>query len=169
MQSESGDNSAMPSIKNDNPKGPGVRFPPPLIMLFCLLGAFGLHYLLPLGIGFDAPTNLIGLFFVFGSLVILVICALDSRRAGTAIEPWKPTSSIVYSGCYVFSRNPIYLSFCMFLFGVGITADSLWLLLSCIPCGVAIYYVAIVKEEAYLEQKFGAGYLQYKQRVRRWF
>lgn len=169
MQNDSSDNAPMNTDMNANPKGPGVRFPPPFIMLLCLFGGIGLDYLMPLGIGFASPLNWIGLLFILGSVVILVVSALAFRKARTAIEPWKPSTKFIYSGCYEFSRNPIYLSFCMFLFGTGITADSLWILLSTLPCSVAIYFVAIVKEEAYLEQRFGADYLQYKQRVRRWF
>lgn len=168
MRDESADNTPMPTQKNESARGAGVRFPPPIILLLCLAGGIGMQYVLPLRIGFAAPLNLIGLVFVIGALVILAICARAFRRAATAIEPWKPTTSMIYNGCYVFSRNPIYLSFCLLLFGIGITADSLWILLSTIPCAVAVHYVAIVREETYLEQKFGTDYLQYKQKVRRW-
>lgn len=171
MHAGTGKDSVKGSAKDsakDSAKGAGVRFPPPLILLLCLLGGSGMHYLMPLRIGFAAPLNLIGLVFVFAALVIVAICALAFRRAATAIEPWKPTTTVLYDGCYSFTRNPIYLSFCLLLFGIGITADSLWILLSAVPCGISIYFVAIVREEAYLEQKFGADYLQYKKKVRRW-
>jgi len=168
MQNNSGSNSPNTAPNNDFPRGAGVRFPPPLILLACLLGGVGLHYQLPLGIGFVSPLNLTGLVFVIAALIVLAQCALAFRKAATAIEPWKPTTSMVYSGCYAYSRNPIYLSFCLLLFGIGITADSFWILLSTVPCAVAIYHVAIVREEAYLEQKFGKDYLEYKKKVRRW-
>ena len=156
------------STLSEDTHGAGVRLPPPLILLLCLLAGIGLHYLLPLRIGFESPLNLIGVVFIVSALVIVGLCALAFRRAATAIEPWKPTTSMLYSGCYAFSRNPIYLGFCLLLFGIGITANSLWILLSTIPCATGIYYAAIVREEAYLERKFGADYLQYKQQVNRW-
>lgn len=168
MDDDLGGNAAMAMQKNDDSRGAGVRFPPPFILLLCLLAGIGLHYLLPLRIGFTAPLNLIGVIFIIGALVILAQCALAFRRAATAIEPWKPTTSMLYNGYYKYSRNPIYLSFCLLLFGIGITANSLWILLSTIPCAIGIYHVAIVREETYLEQKFGTDYLQYKQKVRRW-
>lgn len=168
MQNTPGNNPTMTNLKNDPPRGAGVRFPPPLILLACLLGGIGLHNQLPLSIGFVAPMNLTGLVFVIAALVVLAQCALAFRKAATAIEPWKPTTSMVYNGCYAYSRNPIYLSFCLLLFGIGITADSFWILISTGPCAVAIYYVAIVREESYLEQKFGKDYLEYKKKVRRW-
>lgn len=168
MAADTDDKLETSSTLHDDTRGAGVRFPPPLILLLCLLAGVGLHNSLPLPIGFTSPLNLVGLVFVFSALVIVALCALAFRRAATAIEPWKPTTSMLYSGCYTFSRNPIYLSFCLLLFGIGITANSLWILLSTVPCSVGIYYAAISREEAYLERKFGADYLQYKQQVRRW-
>jgi len=153
---------------DDNPKGAGVRFPPPLIFLLCLFASIALQWLMQLDLGIPEPINLFGLIFVVIAIAILTVTALAFRRAHTAIEPWKPTSTMLYSGCYAFSRNPIYLSFCLCLFGLGIAANNIWLLLSFIPCGIAIYYVAIAREEAYLESKFGDEYLQFKRRVRRW-
>jgi len=157
-----------PDVGDDNPKGAGVRFPPPLIFLLCLFASIGLQWILQLDLGIPEPLNLLGLIFVVIAIAILTVTALAFRRAHTAIEPWKPTSSLVYSGCYKFSRNPIYLSFCLCLLGLGIAANNIWLMLSFIPCGIAIYYVAIAREEAYLERKFGNEYLQFKRRVRRW-
>jgi len=132
------------------------------------LTSIGLQRFLPLELGIPMPLNFLGLTFVIIAIAILTVTALSFRKAHTAIEPWKPTSKLLYSGCYAYSRNPIYLSFCLCLFGLGIAANNLWLLFSCIPCAIAIYYIAIAKEEAYLEQKFGEDYLQFKRRVRRW-
>ena len=35
-------------------------------------------------------------------------------------------------------------------------------------CAIIIFFTAIRHEEAYLEEKFGDSYREYKQRVRRW-
>lgn len=168
MSDESGNNAPEPNIATESPKGAGVKFPPPLVFLLCLLAGSGMQFQFPLSLGISRPMNFLGLLFVLAAFIILGMCWLAFRRANTAIEPWKPTTSILYSGCYGFSRNPIYLSFCMCLLGIGIFADSLWIVLSCFPCGGAIYLLAIKKEEAYLERTFGAEYQDYKLRVRRW-
>ena len=52
--------------------------------------------------------------------------------------------------------------------GVGIILNSFWMLFSFLPSAVLVYFVAIKKEETYLEKKYGAEYLQYKKNVRRW-
>ena len=52
--------------------------------------------------------------------------------------------------------------------GVGIAADSIWILGLFIPTLAVMRYGVIVREEHYLENKFGEEYLRYKRRVRRW-
>ena len=111
---------------------------------------------------------------VFGIVLMLFAVAVAGlinatfKRAGTAIEPWKPTSNIVTTGFYAWSRNPIYTGFCVFNIGLGISLNNLWVFLSFIPGAVLVYFIAIVREEAYLEEKFGEEYLAYKRQVRRW-
>lgn len=104
---------------------------------------------------------------LFGfSLIVLVIRSF--KRVETNIEPWKPTTKIVSTGVFAYSRNPVYAAFCIISIGVGIILNSIWILLSVIPSGILVYFIAIKKEELYLEEKFGEEYLRYKSKVRRW-
>jgi len=90
------------------------------------------------------------------------------RAAGTPVPARKPTTVIVRSGPYRFSRNPIYLAFSVFQLGIAICANSVWLLATLVGAVALIHYVVIRREEQYLERKFGAQYLDYKASVRRW-
>lgn len=54
------------------------------------------------------------------------------------------------------------------LAGLAVGFDDLWLLAMLVPFTLTIRYGVIAREEAYLERKFGAVYLAYKSRVRRW-
>jgi protein-S-isoprenylcysteine O-methyltransferase Ste14 len=58
----------------------------------------------------------------------------------------------------------------MFLFyaGIGLAARSTWVFVLAPPLAIAVRYGAIAREEAYLEQRFGDAYRDYKARVRRW-
>src|ERR1700722_2391981 len=90
------------------------------------------------------------------------------HKAGTRVETYKPTTTIVADGPYRFSRNPIYLGIFVSQTGLAIGFDNLWLLAMLVPFGFVIRYGVIAREEAYLERKFGAVYGGYKSRVRRW-
>ncbi len=89
-------------------------------------------------------------------------------RARTHFETWRPTTAIVDSGPFGFTRNPIYLSFALAYVGVTLVRNALApLLLLPVALGV-IRRGVIEREERYLQRKFGAVYSDYHARVRRW-
>jgi protein-S-isoprenylcysteine O-methyltransferase Ste14 len=149
-------------------KGAAVKVPPPLLFLSVLLLAYGLDAVVPLRIA-DSSVLVFGGYALVGiSLLIIGIAAWSFRRVNTHIEPWKPTTTMIMTGLFAISRNPIYLAFCIAGVGIGMILQSWWVLFSCIPAAMLVYHFVITREEAYLEQKFGEAYLQYKARVRRW-
>jgi len=155
-------------VASQDKKGPGVRFPPPAIFASCILLAAGLHSLWPVHLGIPESVRMLGYVLTLLGVVVAILVATSFRRLGTAIEPWKPTTAIVTTGFYAWSRNPIYAGFCLIAIGVGIASNSLWIVVSFLPAAFFLYHIAIVKEEAYLEEKFGKEYLDYKAKVRRW-
>jgi protein-S-isoprenylcysteine O-methyltransferase Ste14 len=90
------------------------------------------------------------------------------RAAGTPVPARKPTTVIVRTGPYRFSRNPIYLAFSLLQLGIAIWVNSLWLIATLVAAVGLIHYVVIPREEQYLERRFGAEYLNYRASVRRW-
>ncbi|MDA1289845.1 MAG: isoprenylcysteine carboxylmethyltransferase family protein [Proteobacteria bacterium] len=140
-------------------KGAAVKFPPPAIFASCILLGSGLQYLRPVGLGIPESIEVLGYLLVLFGITIAILVATSFQRAGTAIEPWKPTTSIVTTGFYAWSRNPIYAGFCLINIGIGIANNSLWIFVSFIPAAFLLYHVAIAKEEAYLAEKFGEEYL----------
>jgi protein-S-isoprenylcysteine O-methyltransferase Ste14 len=153
--------------KQDN-KVAAVKFPPPAIFASCILLGAGFQYLRPVGLGIPESIEIFGYLLVLFGITIAILVATSFRRAGTAIEPWKPTTSIVTTDFYAWSSNPIYAGFCLINIGIGIASDSIWIFVSFIPAAFLLYHVAIAKEEAYLAEKFGEEYLTYKNKVRRW-
>lgn len=153
-------------------KGAAVRFPPPIIFIILMLLSYGLHYIYPLSLIGPLTGSLIltclGGALVLLSLVCIFYLSRVFNRLKTHIEPWKPTSAIITTGIYGYSRNPIYVAFAVSTIGIGLMANSLWVMMSFLPASMAVYIVAIKKEEVYLEQKFGEEYLNYKNKVRRW-
>ncbi|MCH6585044.1 MAG: isoprenylcysteine carboxylmethyltransferase family protein [Proteobacteria bacterium] len=139
----------------DDKNGAAVKFPPPLIFLFLLLAAYGLQHIWPIGIGASSGLKYIGGGVVMLGIGIVILVAQSFKNAETNIEPWKPTTKIISTGIYAYSRNPIYAGFCLVSIGIGIFSNSFWILISFIPSAVLVYYIAIRKEEVYLEKNSG--------------
>jgi protein-S-isoprenylcysteine O-methyltransferase Ste14 len=89
-------------------------------------------------------------------------------RAGSNVPTNMPTTSIVDTGPYRFTRNPIYLAMMLGLVGLAIAFDSPWPLVTLVPFALVIRYGVVAREEAYLERTFGEVYRRYRARVRRW-
>ena len=155
---------------NEAPDNARVRFPPPLIYLAALLlGIFvGRALKLP-GYGIDpAARDILGWLVVAAGIVVNFAGAGMFRHAGTAIIPFKPASSLVTSGIYRLTRNPMYLGMALLQAGVALLFDSL-LALILVPVAMALIQTQVIaREEAYLERAFGDEYRAYKARVRRW-
>jgi protein-S-isoprenylcysteine O-methyltransferase Ste14 len=89
-------------------------------------------------------------------------------RAGSNVRTNLPTTNIVESGPYRFTRNPIYLGMFLGTIGLAIVFADLWLLMMLVPFALVIRYGVVAREEAYLDHKFGDVYRGYCSRVRRW-
>lgn len=149
---------------------PGVIAPPPIIFLAFLAGGWTLGNLIGEP-SLDLPDiwrRGIALVLLAAGLVIEGWAGGHFRRAGTAVEPWKPSTALVTTGIYGLSRNPIYVGFTVIYIGLAVGMDSPLALAMLFPCLIVLDRFVIVREEAYLERKFGEAYRSYKARVRRW-
>ncbi|MBL4758273.1 MAG: isoprenylcysteine carboxylmethyltransferase family protein [Rhizobiales bacterium] len=153
---------------NGAPDNAGVKIPPPLIFLGCLL----------VGLGDDSPwlnfqlaetwMMVIGGLITAAGIVLILKGAPRHKAAGSNVEPWKPTTTIMTDGLYGWSRNPIYLGMAIIHAGLALSGGSLAALVTLAPAILAIRFYVIAREERYLEAKFGDEYLAYKAKVRRW-
>ena len=102
------------------------------------------------------------------SLVLFFWAVYSMRRGGASIPTGEPTERIVFGGPYRFSRNPIYLAMLLLQIGISFWANSVWFLLFAASFAALLVWGVILREERYLERKFGADYEAYKTLVRRW-
>lgn len=109
---------------------------------------------------------------IFGAIGITFALAgvLSFRKARTTVDPTKPTSSstIVDSGVYRISRNPMYVGFLFILLGWCVYLSNL---IAFVFLPLYILYLnrfQIIPEEHILGTKFGDEYMRYKYSVRRW-
>jgi protein-S-isoprenylcysteine O-methyltransferase Ste14 len=141
---------------------------PPIVMLFHLLAAFLLNWLLPLPFALPKVFEWMGYILVFVGLGFAFSAVSQFGKMRTTLDPHGSANTIVTSGPYRFSRNPIYLGFVCTLIGLPLALENIWGAVLSPVLMVSLYHLVIKHEEAYLEEKFKDVYTSYKSRVRRW-
>ncbi|MBX3365290.1 MAG: isoprenylcysteine carboxylmethyltransferase family protein [Phycisphaeraceae bacterium] len=146
----------------------GVLMPPPLLYLGSIL----------IGIGLEAQWPARWIPSSIGPWVGIVLCVLGAglfvwavgslRAAHTAIATSRASSCVVVTGPYRMTRNPMYLAFTMIHIGLAALTGSAWLLVTALVAFLVVNVGVILREERYLESRFGEAYVKYKQRVDRW-
>jgi protein-S-isoprenylcysteine O-methyltransferase Ste14 len=146
----------------------GVRVPPPLFYVAGFLVGVAIELAFPI----DPPPAEIR---IAGAVVGLAVwLALDGaamlffRRAGTSMIPFNPSTALVTTGPYRFSRNPMYLGMALVYVGLAFALGLIWPLIVLPLVIAAVDQLVIAIEEAYLVRRFGQEYCDYMKRVRRW-
>lgn len=155
-------------MMKDERDNPGVIAPPPLIFLGGLLVGACLSWFYPLPFLPPAISIAAGAILILAGFGIIIAAIVQMRRAETNVEPWKPTTAILDTGVYGFSRNPIYLAMALIYLGVTFAFNRFWLLPPLVFVLLVVHFGVIAREEKYLTRKFGDEYLRYKNLVRRW-
>ncbi len=150
---------------HDKPDNPGVIAPPPLIYLGFLAAGFLLGLAWPWAF---SPSYWPALVLAGVGVIVALAAVREFHRAKTHVVPHKPTTAIITSGPFAYSRNPLYMVLALFHMAIALAWGSVWALLFLVPALLVIRYGVIAREERYLEAKFGEEYLSYKGRVRRW-
>ncbi len=154
------------------PKDAGVHFPPPFVYAIGFLIGYGLDRRDRLSIAPSAAGahtfTMAG--WVLAALSVLVAGSALAQfvRAHTAILPHRPARTLVVTGIYRFTRNPMYLSLTMLYVGAALLIDSWWPVMLLPLVLVVIDRAIIVREERYLAAAFPVTYAEYRRRVRRW-
>ncbi len=148
----------------------GVIALPPFIFLGFLVVATVLDSVVPLPVlaAYALARYLTGAAVAVCGLVMIGMGMQRFVAAGTNIPPTLPTTALVVDGIYGWTRNPLYLGTILVYMGLAVAAASLWAILLMVPLLWVINVGVIVREERYLERKFGDAYRAYKARVRRW-
>lgn len=145
---------------------------PPVVALLFLLAGIALDYAIPLrtpGLPIPFENALVGCLILLCAAGIIFASWREMERARTTIMPGQPATALVTSGVFRRSRNPIYLSFALMLFGSGIALTNPWMIVLTPLLVVYFQRRVIQREEEYLTRRFGEAYLAYKKQTRRWF
>jgi protein-S-isoprenylcysteine O-methyltransferase Ste14 len=152
----------------ENKDHANVRIAPPVLALLHIIAAYLLAWFLPLPFIVPSIVKYIGFALVVIGFLLGLGAVLAFRRARTTLDPYHPVSSIVTSGVYGFSRNPIYLGFVLMVIGIPLSSGTYWGIILAPIFIMLCNRLVIEHEEAYLAKKFGTTYTDYTSRVRRW-
>ena len=146
----------------------GVLLPPPILYLgFLLLGYVAEHFA-PLPFLALNISIIVGCIIIVLSFVIFGLVLQEFAKFETSVDHRKPSTAVISTGPFKYSRNPIYVSMVMLCIRLSFVLNSLWGFVSTFLASVVLYKFVILKEETYLEHKFGDNYILYKASVRRW-
>ena len=139
-------------------------------MLLCAMLAWVLARSAP-GFAFVLPARTVVVVIVVLAGVWLAIAGVRAfRKADTTIDPRSPdqSTSIVRSGPFGFTRNPMYLGMVLVLVGVCAYLANLLALVAVVVFVAYITRFQIIPEERLLLAKFGEPFALYMRSVRRW-
>jgi protein-S-isoprenylcysteine O-methyltransferase Ste14 len=160
--------TAMTDEPRDNP---GVIIMPPLLLLIIILGGLVLDWLAPLGLLTRLPPISRG---IAGAILMVLGIGLAAGgrarflTAGTNVKPYLPATVLVTSGTFERLRNPMYVGWTIALVGFALISASDWILVLMVPGLLVLHYGVVLREERYLDRKFGEPYRAYKSSVPRY-
>jgi protein-S-isoprenylcysteine O-methyltransferase Ste14 len=141
---------------------------PPLYFGLAILSMVALHRFLPLADLIERPWSHLGWLPIAAGVLLAVWAERLFKRAGTGVRPFTPSTAVVETGPYQFSRNPMYLGMVLVLAGVFLLLGSITSLLV-MPLFIwLIHRRFVLHEERHMETHLGDAYLAFKRRVRRW-
>src|SRR5205809_5625828 len=148
---------------------PDIVVLPPVLVGGTLVIGLVIHYalwtitLLP-----TVVARVLG-FVIFASAGVLAHFAhLAMKRVGTNVLPTQPTLALATDGPYRVSRNPLYIAAIGVYLGITLWVNGLAPLLLIFPMTWLLHWGIVLRDERYLESKFGSAYKSYQTTVRRW-
>ncbi len=148
-----------------------LKLPPPLVMAGFGVLMYLLDRFLPFG-DFDFFGRSELALFLFGTAFLVMLLAIvQFLRAKTTTDPinLNKTSSLVTTGIFKFTRNPMYLGMLLLLLGFGLKLGNAFNTLLAVGFVYFMNHFQIKNEEKALNAEFGKEYSFYCKMTRRWF
>jgi protein-S-isoprenylcysteine O-methyltransferase Ste14 len=145
-----------------------MKLIPPLYFFVLLLLSIGLGIILPVLRIVRLPYSYLGIAPIAIGIILNLWADSMFKKNKTTVKPYLKPSTLMTSGAFRVSRNPMYLGMTLILFGVSIGVGSLMAFISPVLFYLISQYRFIPPEERVMEEVFGESYLDYKRHVRRW-
>ena len=158
------------AVQTQRQKGLELKVPPVALAVIVAALMWCAQSAMP-DFDFPAPSNLVfpmGLALLGTTTCLAGVVAF--QRAKTTVNPMKPdaTSSLVVSGIYRYTRNPMCLGFLLLLAAWAAALSNVLALISLLAFVLYMNRFQIVPEERLLASRFAQDYAEYRARVRRW-
>lgn len=141
---------------------------PPVYVVAALVAMAAAHAFLPIARIFLFPWNLVGIIpLLLGAALILHAFLLFVRNRTTSNPDGVP-ATLVTSGPFRVTRNPMYLGILLMLSGIACLFGTVGSWLAVPALGVVFDVIFIRLEEKRMETIFNDAYRRYKAKVRRW-
>ena len=148
-----------------------MRIPVPWVFILLYLAGLAVQRVLPIAIPSPALAWVIrvaGFVFVGVGIAVAFSALGIFRKTKTTTVPHETPSTLVISGPYRFTRNPMYVGLTLIYLGVAGTRLDVWPAIV-LPLLLAyVNFVVIPVEEQNLRGVFGDAYQEYGARVGRW-
>ena len=147
---------------------------PPIIYVAALVLPSPLQDQVPLptidfGVTIDNALVLAGMALIVIGLSVDVWALMTFRTAGTPFNPTKRAENLATFGPYARTRNPMYLGALVAYLGLALGAGNLWRWIALPLMALGLHQLAVLREEAHLEARFGEAWREYAGRVPRWW
>lgn len=154
-------------------EGPDMPLPPALYPLCVVGSAYMVDKYLPLALPdfLTARPNLnsaLAAGILLLGLGLMSWAVLSLRSHNTTALPHKASTTLVTTGPFRWSRNPVYLGFTLLLIAMFFSSLNLWLLFFTPINILLLQHYVISPEEKYLKKHFSSDYADYQAKVRRW-
>ena len=148
-----------------------LRIPPPIVALIGILLIFlSKDYILILYLH-PYLQNTLSILFLFIGFLIILSATKEFKKSNTTVNPMKPetSTSLVTSGIFKYTRNPMYLGLSSILLASCFYFSSLLGIIVYVPFFILYITVfQIIPEEEVMKSLFNDEYLDYCSKVRRW-
>lgn len=147
-----------------------LRIPPVIQFLICGLLMWGIAMLLP-ALDLNLPLfEYAGSVLIAAGVILLILALIAFARARTTVNPVEPehANTLVTTGLYQISRNPMYLAMALILLGGALRLGNIGAFIAPALFVWSITLFQIKPEERALQSIFGEGFTVYRQQTRRW-
>lgn len=141
---------------------------PPTYLLAAILLVIALHFLLPGATIIPFPWSVAGVLPLAAGIFLNLAADRQFKQASTTVKPFERSTTLVTTGVFRWSRNPMYFGQVLIVAGIAAFVGSVTPWGAVVAFAALLNWVFVVPEERMLTEAFGDAFESYKTEVRRW-